>query len=486
MDIPIDDKNKDSIVIQDVLRKKSTKFGIWYKRLVQLTKNQIIVYKEETAGTVLQKFDIYPTTTVECFEEEKPPRFVCENEGNPMVLIFTHDNIETVIKWVNEIRNITIQTPGLSMDNFDILSVIGRGFYGKVQLVKKKGTNELYALKSVHKSLLIEHQKVHTILSERNVLMKTKHPFLVDICFAFQTSTKVYLGLEYVAGGELFTHMRQNKKLPVEEVRLYVAELSLAIDYLHSQNIIYRDLKPENVLLSMDGHVKLTDFGLAKMLSPDLKQAETFCGTNEYLAPEIVQRMPYGPPIDWWALGILTYELLFGISPFHESSKLKIFKGILNDSPKYPDDTDETIKSFIAILLEKDPSKRAHFVQIKSHPFFKGLNFQDVLEKKYQPIYVPPETGGLAGNFDEEFTNEKCIDSSGELTFGESHEFHGFSFYGGLNKIGSYSSGDSNIELLESTTESSILDGSANNNNNNNNKENDIVPSSILHLDLDL
>ena len=438
MEIPVVTNNNDKIIIiQDVLKKKSTKFGMWYKRLVQLTQNQIIVYKEETEGIILQKFDIYPTTTVECFEEENPPRFVCQNEGNPMVLNFQHENLETVIKWVNEIRNITIQTPGLSMDNFDILSVIGRGFYGKVQLVKKKGTNELYALKSVHKSLLIKHQKVHAIISERNVLMKSKHPFIVDICFAFQTPTKVYIGLEYVAGGELFSHLRKCKKLPLEEVRLYVAELSLAIDYLHSQNIIYRDLKPENVLLAMDGHVKLTDFGLAKILPTDLKQAETFCGTNEYLAPEIVQRNPYGPPIDWWALGILTYELLYGVPPFYESTKLKIFKQILNDQPKYPDDTDETIKSFISILLEKDPAKRAHFAQIKSHPFFNGLDFKDVLEKKYTPLYVPPHTSGVAGNFDEEFTNEKCIDSSGELTFAEGHEFHGFSFYGGLNQIGS-------------------------------------------------
>lgn len=265
--------------------------------------------------------------------------------------------------------------------------------------------------------------------------MKSKHPFIVNICFAFQNETKVYLGLEYVPGGELFHHLRAKGKLPVEEVRLYIAQLCLAIDYLHSFNVIYRDLKSENVLIDVDGYVKLTDFGLAKTLTPDLKQTDTFCGTNEYLAPEIVLRNPYGPEIDWWAMGILTYELLYGVTPFHDSTKLKIFKGILNEDPKFPDDADESIKSFISVLLVKEPEKRAKFKDIKDHPFFNGINFQDVLDKKYTPLYIPKDVTKVTENFDPEFTNEKPMDSDGEPTITETKgEFTGFSYFGGINK----------------------------------------------------
>lgn len=424
-----------TVVLQDVLRRKGTKIGFWRKRFVQLTNNQIIVYKEQHEGEVYQTFDIFPTTTVECLEQEIPPIFIVRNEGNSIGLTLSSESIETVIRWVNEIRNITIQTPGLSMDNFEIISVIGRGFYGKVMLVRKKDTKELFAIKTVHKNLLIESRKVHTIFSERNVLMNTKHPFIVNICFAFQNERKVYLGLEYVPGGELFRHLRDKRKLPIEEVRLYIAQLCLAIDYLHSVNVIYRDLKSENVLIDVDGYVKLTDFGLAKTLTPDLQQTDTFCGTNEYLAPEIVYRNPYGPEIDWWAMGILTYELLYGVTPFHDSTKLKIFKGILNEDPKFPDDTDESIKSFISMLLVKEPEKRAKFKDIKDHPFFNGLNFQDVLDKKFTPLYIPKDVTKVTENFDSEFTNEKPLDSDGEpASSGAKSEFKGFSFFGGLNK----------------------------------------------------
>ncbi|KAK8883798.1 hypothetical protein M9Y10_042897 [Tritrichomonas musculus] len=428
------DKAKE-VVLEDVMRRKGTKVGLWRKRFVQLTPHQIIVYKEEHEGEVYQRFDIFPTTTVEFSELEGAPTLIVRNEGNSVGLTLSNENIEKVIRWVNEIRNITLQTPGLSMDNFEILSVIGRGFYGKVMLVKKKDTDELYAIKTVHKNLLIESRKVHTIFAERNVLMKSKHPFIVNICFAFQTETKVYLGLEYVPGGDLYRHLHTDGNLSIEEVRLIIAQLCLAIDYLHSVNVVYRDLKSENVLIDQDGFVKLTDFGLAKALTPDLKQTETFCGTNEYLAPEIIYRNPYGPEIDWWAIGILTYELLYGQPPFHDPSKLKMFKRILNEDPKFPDGTDESIISFISALLTKDPLKRAKFEDLKGHPFFKGINFKDILDKKFKPIYVPQDTSKVTNNFDAEFTNEKAEDSDGEQAEPENKDdFTGFSYFGGINQ----------------------------------------------------
>lgn len=428
------DKSKE-VVLQDVLRRKGTKTGMWRKRFVQLTPHQIIVYKEEHEGEVYQRFDIFPNTTAEISELEGSPSFIVRNEGNSVALTLAHEDIEKVIRWVNEIRNITLQTPGLSMDNFEILSVIGRGFFGKVMLVKKKDTEELYAIKTVHKNLLIESRKVHTIFAERNVLMKSRHPFIVNICFAFQTETKVYLGLEYVPGGDLYRHLRKVGKLSLEEVRLIIAQLCLAIDYLHSVNVVYRDIKSENVLIDKDGYVKLTDFGLAKALTPDLKQTETFCGTNEYLAPEIIYRNPYGPEIDWWAIGILTYELLYGQPPFHDPSKLKMFKRILNEDPKFPPETDPSTISFVSALLAKEPQKRAKFADLKDHPFFNGLNFQDVFDKKFKPIYVPQDTTNVTNNFDAEFTDEKPMDSDGEETEpATKDDFTGFSYFGGINQ----------------------------------------------------
>ena len=214
------------------------------------------------------------------------------------------------------------------MDNFKILSVIGRGYYGKVMLVQEiKSPKNFYAIKSIRKTTLKESNSIHTIVAERNVLAKCKHPFIVSLKFAFQTPSKFYFGLEYAPGGELFYHMQHRGLLPLEEVRLYVAEIALAFDFLHKNNIIYRDLKPENVLLDADGYVKLTDFGLAKDLS-SINQTSTFCGTTEYLAPEIIRHMEYSFSVDWWTLGILAFELLFGRTPFANQNRIKMFQNI--------------------------------------------------------------------------------------------------------------------------------------------------------------
>jgi serine/threonine protein kinase len=197
------------------------------------------------------------------------------------------------------------------MDEFDSISVIGRGNYGKVMLCQSKFTRERFAIKTVRKAVLLKSQKVHTVIRERQILEQVTSPFIVRLCFAFQTPSKFYLGLEYVPGGDLFHRLtdRTNPITPAD-ARLYIAEIALALDYVHEAGVLYRDLKPENVLVCRDGHLKLTDFGLAKQMNAE-EETATFCGTPEYVAPEMIRKENYSYAIDWWALGVLAFELVF-------------------------------------------------------------------------------------------------------------------------------------------------------------------------------
>ena len=243
-----------------------------------------------------------------------------EKEINPITLTTQENDHDNLVKWVIALRSASFFNPNLSMDCFNIISVIGRGFFGKVMLVQNKNTNELYAIKTVHKNRLIQSNKVHTILAERFILGKVKHPFIVEMRMAFQSVSKFYILMEYVKGGDLFGLLKRtsndfenldhqlstisnsssrssslsdyhqnttNKmpskgkyKIPLSQVKLYVAELALALNYLHSLGIVYRDLKPENILLAEDGHIKLTDFGLSKDISKS-QLTGTFCGTAD-------------------------------------------------------------------------------------------------------------------------------------------------------------------------------------------------------------
>jgi serine/threonine protein kinase len=209
---------------------------------------------------------------------------------------------------------------------------------------------------------------------------------------------------------------------------LYIAELSLAINYLHVHGVIYRDIKPENILLDDKGHIKLTDFGLVKQMDADEETTSTFCGTLEYLAPELVTRRPYGIKIDWWAIGILTYELLFGGTPFHHDSRAKMFDAICSGEPKFPPETPGNVVAFIRMLLEKDPEARGGFEQIKSHPLFAGLDFAKVFRREYTPAFLPVTDGVVGAKIDFEFTAEVAIDSFATPAVAKADEFEGFTF----------------------------------------------------------
>jgi serine/threonine protein kinase len=348
---------------------------------------------------------------------ELPPTTVCTlRSPNPEII--TH--ITSLLKEI-------VSKFQYAMDNFDIITVLGKGFYGKVMLCRRKGTQELYAIKTVHKSRLIQAKKVHTIFNEKNSLTHARHPFIVQIYFAFQTETKFYIGLELVSGGELFKHLCDVGEISVAESRLYVAELALALEYLHSIGFIYRDLKPENVMLDAEGHVKLTDFGLVKQVRARGDTTSTFCGTPEYLAPEMVGERPYTDAVDWWALGILTYEMLFAQTPFFQRQKALMYKMIRTQDAEFPPGADPVAVDFIRGLLKKDPRERLNFESMKKHVFFTGMDFNDVLARKYRPAYVPPRSKTIPeiGDFDSAVLQLPAADS---VATPVTMQFEGFSY----------------------------------------------------------
>ena len=328
-------------------------------------------------------------------------------------LFFKAPSQEDCLEWVQALRSLTYSHSSISNDSFKVICVLGRGNYGKVVLAEKKDTGKVYAIKSIHKKRLAQSRKIHTIISERNTLVSASNPFIVKLYYAYQTATKFYLVLQYVPGGELFTHMDKVGALPLEEARLYAAEIVIALHYIHSLGIIYRDLKPENILLDADGHIMLTDFGFAKDLS-QTEVTKTFCGTNEYLAPEIISRISYGQAVDWWTLGILIYEMLFQTTPFYHNNTSRMFTRILTEPVLFPPGADPDVCSLIVGLLQKKERRRFTYDDIVKHPFFAKLDWNKVMARGYTPMYKPPvKSMKDVSNFDQEFTNEAPSDSFG-------------------------------------------------------------------------
>ncbi|OBT53148.1 AGC/AKT protein kinase [Pseudogymnoascus sp. 24MN13] len=325
----------------------------------------------------------------------------------------------------------------LKIDDFDLLKVVGKGSFGKVMMVKKKDTHRIYALKTIRKAHIISRSEVAHTLAERSVLSQINNPFIVPLKFSFQSPEKLYLVLAFVNGGELFHHLQKEQRFDINRSRFYTAELLCALECLHGFNVIYRDLKPENILLDYSGHIALCDFGLCKLDMKDEDRTNTFCGTPEYLAPELLLGQGYTKSVDWWTLGVLLYEMLTGLPPFYDENTNEMYRKILSEPLHFPgsDIVPPAAKDLLTKLLNRKPEERLGAngaSEIKAHVFFHSIDWRKLLQRKYEPTFKPNVVDALdTENFDKEFTREapagSCVD--GTLLSSTTQDlFHGWSY----------------------------------------------------------
>jgi len=315
----------------------------------------------------------------------------------------------------------------VSMDDFKMLEVVGKGSFGKVILVQMKGTEKIYAMKILSKSTVVQRKQVTHTKAENSILQQIQHPFIIKLHYAFQTPTKLHLVMDYINGGELFFHLKNEGCFSAERVRFYAAEISLALKHLHSLGIVYRDLKPENILIGRDGHIVLTDFGLSKELK-ESDNTKTFCGTPEYLAPEILKGIGHSTPVDMWSLGTLTYEMLTGLPPFYDSNVNQMYQLILSGTISWTEEVPEEAKEFISKCLERDPDKRLTAADTYKCEWFKDLDFDLLLQKKIEAPWIPP----VQGETDTSMVDPEFIEEPVEMT-PEAHDpindaFEGFTY----------------------------------------------------------
>lgn len=336
-----------------------------------------------------------------------------------------------------------IVNPGrmkLGPQDFELKKVLGKGGYGKVFQVRKTtgaDSNSYFAMKVLKKASIVRNQKdtAHT-RAERNILEAVRHPFIVELVYAFQTGGKLYLILEYLSGGELFMHLEREGIFLEDTTCFYLCEIILALEHLHNLGIIYRDLKPENVLLDAQGHVKLTDFGLCKEHIQEGIVTHTFCGTIEYMAPEILTRSGHGKAVDWWSLGALMFDMLTGMPPFTADNRKNTIDAILKGKLNIPAYLAVDSRDLIRRLMKRQVSQRlgsgpSDGQAVRSHSFFKNVNWDDVLARRLDPPIKPVlRSEDDVSQFDTKFTKQIPVDSPDESTLSESANliFQGFTY----------------------------------------------------------
>uniref|UniRef100_A0A9J7YQP0 protein kinase C n=1 Tax=Cyprinus carpio carpio TaxID=630221 RepID=A0A9J7YQP0_CYPCA len=336
----------------------------------------------------------------------------------------------------------TLQTKRMMLEDFSFIKVLGKGSFGKVMLAELRGTDEVYAVKVLKKDVILQDDDVDCTMTEKRILaLARKHPYLTQLYCCFQTKDRLFFVMEYVNGGDLMFQIQRSRKFDEARSRFYAAEMTSALMFLHQNGVIYRDLKLDNILLDAEGHCKLADFGMCKEGILDGITTTTFCGTPDYIAPEILQELEYGPSVDWWALGVLMYEMMAGQPPFEADNEDDLFESILHDDVLYPVWLSKEAVSILKAFMTKSPSKRLGCVvsqgleeAIKVHPFFKEIDWVLLEQRKIKPPFKPRiKTKRDVNNFDQDFTREEPVLTPVEdaiIKQINQDEFKGFSYFG--------------------------------------------------------
>ncbi|XP_020590064.1 serine/threonine-protein kinase AtPK2/AtPK19-like [Phalaenopsis equestris] len=312
--------------------------------------------------------------------------------------------------------NQTKEVSGVGLEDFEVLKLVGRGAFGKVFQVRKRDTSEIFAMKVMRKDKIIEKNHAAYMKAERDILTKIDHPFIVRLRYSFQTKYRLYLVLDFVNGGHLFFQLYHEGLFREDLARIYAAEIVSAVSHLHANGIMHRDLKPENILMDADGHVLLTDFGLAKEFNGN-DRSNSLCGTVEYMAPEIITGKGHDKAADWWSVGILLFEMLTGNPPFVGGNRDKIQQRIVKEKMKLPFYLSAQAHSLLKGLLQKEASKRlgngpGGSNDIKNHKWFKSINWKKLEAREIQPSFRPNVADQLCiANFDKKLTSMPLLDS---------------------------------------------------------------------------
>ena len=386
---------------------KRKMFGSWKTYQAELCQRELRLWKGPQTKSLVS-IPINKTTKVGLICHKDGPTLVVENEKKKIVIKSTSSPSE-IFTWLLEIRSAAFFNMGISMQEFERLRILGRGFFGKAILASHRETGEWVVIKTVDKKTVIETRSIDTILTEFRVVESVKSPFIAEMKYAFQSSTKLYMGYEFLPGGNLLGLINSGSPISELDVRMYVAEIGLALHELHMNGIVYGNLKPENILIGGDGHLKLSDFRLCKGVS----SAPPGYGLDlDFTAPEVLENKSYGYGVDWWALGILAWQMLYRSLPFQDENRVEVMEKILHEQPTFQCSTDPLLTDLIQRLLNKDPQKRADWDYFHRHPIWAKMPLHEVMQKKLRPAFIPDaRTTECAMSCDSSFSYESALDS---------------------------------------------------------------------------